>query len=79
LESRWGLPGRCTYNASDWKSELDHLQKMICYRNRAEELRAMLDDFRDDDSRRVLSRLADDYDRMAENVQASMRPAPLVF
>jgi hypothetical protein len=51
---------------------MERLLKMNAYRNRAEELRTMVADFRDEEPKRMLDRLADDYDRMADNVAAEI-------
>ena len=48
-------------------------EKLVAYRNRAEECRTMASDFQDEGRRRVLESLADDYDRMAELKEREMR------
>jgi len=40
------------------------------YRSRAEELRTVADDMRDEYCRQTTYRLADDYDRMADHAEA---------
>ena len=48
-------------------------EKLVAYRNRAEECRTMASDFQHEGRRRVLESLADDYDRMAELKEREMR------
>jgi hypothetical protein len=47
---------------------MDRLQKMISYRNRAELLRSMVGDFKDEEHRRKLDRVAGEYDKMADDL-----------
>ena len=58
---------------------MERIHKLVTYRNRAEALRAMIVDFKDAENRRMLHRLADQYDRMAEALENSLREKPLVF
>jgi len=54
----------------DWR-------KAVSFRNRAEELRTMADDLKSDEHRRVLNRIADDYDQLAGKIEAAVTVLPL--
>lgn len=51
----------------------DYLERAVAYRNRAEECRVMAADFRDEGRRTVLESLADDYDRMAKQMEGVLK------
>jgi hypothetical protein len=44
----------------------EHQKRAVRYRNRAEELRAIIPDMKDPISRETLVKIAADYDRLAE-------------
>jgi len=43
----------------------EHKERAFLYRQRAEELRAIAEDIKDANNRKVLVQIADDYDRLA--------------
>ena len=51
----------------------DRLMRARLYRERAEQLRAVAQDWVNDETMRTLSRIAHDYDRMAENLERAAR------
>jgi len=55
---------------------MDHLRKVVAYRNRAEECRIMARDFSDGGRRRVLEGLSEDYSKMADELEAFLKAHP---
>jgi hypothetical protein len=51
---------------ADWR-------KMVSYRNRAEELRIMAEDFSASEPERMLRGVAEMYDRMADQLESSLK------
>jgi DNA-binding cell septation regulator SpoVG len=49
------------------------LQKVVSYRNRAEVCRQMAHDFLDESRKRVLESIADDYERMAAEIEKILK------
>ena len=55
---------------------MPYLAKIRGYRERAEELRTIAQDFSDSETQRLLTRLAADYERMAEHLERSAPNLP---
>jgi len=54
---------------SFYRVKMDHLRKMVSYRNHAEQLRAMAVDFRHGSDKQTLEKIAATYDRMADELE----------
>jgi len=69
IRRRVGLSGCCFL--LDWEAKM--LQKAVSYRNRPEVCRQMADDFLDESRKRVLESIADDYERMAAEIEKILK------